>query len=136
MLDGLFKDTTHNSVRWIYRSVKIVWTKKTNWVYSSSPLKRVGTINSWTKICFFSQIFNSSWVEPFQLAKVSDTNIGNPGISPSKLNEAILSILRENDLRYLLIFHKNYTFHNLEFTYESWNFNSARKCFQLFLEFH
>ena len=29
-LDGLFDDTTHNSLQWLYRSVKIVWTKKSN----------------------------------------------------------------------------------------------------------
>ena len=27
-LDGLFNDIFHNSLRWIYRSVKIDWTKK------------------------------------------------------------------------------------------------------------
>ena len=39
-LDGLFNDTTHNSLRWIYRSVKIVWTKKTCWVYPVEQLSR------------------------------------------------------------------------------------------------
>ena len=32
-LEVLFNDTTHNSVRWIYRSVKIVWTKKNPFEY-------------------------------------------------------------------------------------------------------
>ena len=43
----LFNDTTHNSLRWIYRSAKIMWTKKPSWVYSSSLLTKlgVGTIN-------------------------------------------------------------------------------------------
>ena len=39
-LEQLFNDTTHISLRWIYRSAKIYWTKKPIWVYSSSPLKR------------------------------------------------------------------------------------------------
>ena len=38
-LDELFNDTTHISLRWIYRSAKIVWTKKPIWVYNSSPHK-------------------------------------------------------------------------------------------------
>ena len=38
--DRLFSDTTHNSIRWIYLSVKIDWTKKPIWEYSSSPLKK------------------------------------------------------------------------------------------------
>ena len=29
-LDELFSDTTHISLRWIYGSAKIVWTKKTH----------------------------------------------------------------------------------------------------------
>ena len=41
MLDVLSNDTSLNSLRWIYRSAKIVWTKlseqKQIWVYSSSP---------------------------------------------------------------------------------------------------
>ena len=36
-LEELFNDTTHISLRWIYRSAKIDWTKKPIWVYSSSP---------------------------------------------------------------------------------------------------
>ena len=32
----LSNDTTQNSLRWIYRSAKIDWTKKPIWVYSSS----------------------------------------------------------------------------------------------------
>ena len=40
-LDKLSNDTSLNSLRWIYRSVKIDWTKKPIWVYSSPPpLKR------------------------------------------------------------------------------------------------
>ena len=39
-MDELLIDVTHISLRWIYRSAKIVWTKKTIWVYSSSPHKR------------------------------------------------------------------------------------------------
>ena len=40
-LDKLSNDTSLNSLRWIYRSAKIDWTKKNPiWVYSSSPLKR------------------------------------------------------------------------------------------------
>ena len=39
-LDKLSNDTSLNSLRWIYRSAKIDWTKKNSWVYSSSPLKR------------------------------------------------------------------------------------------------
>ena len=38
-LDELFKDTTHISLWWIYRSAEIVWTKKPIWAYSSSPHK-------------------------------------------------------------------------------------------------
>ena len=38
----LSNDTTHNSLRWIYRSAKIDWTKKTIWVYSSSLTSKVG----------------------------------------------------------------------------------------------
>ena len=38
-MDKLFNVTTHISRRWIYRSAKIVWTKKPIWVYSSSPHK-------------------------------------------------------------------------------------------------
>ena len=45
-LEQLFNDTTHISLRWIYRLVKIDWTKKTIWVYSSSPYKWVGTIRN------------------------------------------------------------------------------------------
>ena len=41
-LDGLFNDTTHNSLRWIYRSAKIDWTKKPSWVYSSCLPTKVG----------------------------------------------------------------------------------------------
>ena len=40
-LDELFNDTTHISLRWIYRSAKIVWIKKPIWVYSSSPRENV-----------------------------------------------------------------------------------------------
>ena len=36
-LDELSNDTSLNSLRSIYRSAKIVWTKKPIWVYSSSP---------------------------------------------------------------------------------------------------
>ena len=36
-LDRFSNDTTHNHLRWIYRSAKIVWTKKHVWVYRSSP---------------------------------------------------------------------------------------------------
>ena len=49
-LDKLSNDTSLNSLRWIYRSAKIDWTKKRkkpSWVYSSSPLKRCQ--NNYTK---------------------------------------------------------------------------------------
>ena len=36
-LDKFSNDTSLNSLRWIYRSAKIDWTKKPIWVYSSSP---------------------------------------------------------------------------------------------------
>ena len=39
MLDELFDDTTHISLRWVYRAAKIIWTKKPVWLYSSSPQK-------------------------------------------------------------------------------------------------
>ena len=39
-LDGLSNVTSLNALRWICRSAKIDWTKKTIWVYSSSPLMR------------------------------------------------------------------------------------------------
>ena len=43
-LDELSNDTSLNSLRWIYRAAKIHGTKKKPiWVYSSPPLKRVGT---------------------------------------------------------------------------------------------
>ena len=35
-LDGLSNDTTHISVWWIYRSVKIIWTNIPIWVFTSS----------------------------------------------------------------------------------------------------
>ena len=38
-LDRLSNDTSLNSLRWIYRSAKIDWTKKPIWVYGSSPHK-------------------------------------------------------------------------------------------------
>ena len=44
-MDGLSDDTTHNALRWINRSAKIVWTKKPVWAYIfPPPLKWVGTI--------------------------------------------------------------------------------------------
>ena len=46
MLEKVSNDTSLNSLRWIYRSAEIDWTKKKpSWVYSSSPpppLKRGG----------------------------------------------------------------------------------------------
>ena len=46
-LDKLSNDTSLKSLRWIYRSAKIDWTKI--WVYSSPPppSREVGTISSW-----------------------------------------------------------------------------------------
>ena len=41
-MDGLFDDTTHKSLRWIYQSAKTDWTKKISWVYSSSLPTKVG----------------------------------------------------------------------------------------------
>ena len=41
-LDGLSNDTTHNSLRWLYRSAKIDWTKKAIWAFEyivPSPTK-------------------------------------------------------------------------------------------------
>ena len=45
-LDELCNDTTPISLRWIYQSAKIYWTKKPIWVYSSSPKSGVRTKNS------------------------------------------------------------------------------------------
>ena len=43
-LDKLSNDTSLNSLRWIYRSAKIDWTKKKpSWVYSSSPPPQEGS---------------------------------------------------------------------------------------------
>ena len=38
-LDEFYINITHISLRWMYRSAKIDWTKKPIWVYSSSPDK-------------------------------------------------------------------------------------------------
>ena len=44
-LDVLFNDTTHISLRWIYRSAKIVWTKKNPFEYIvPPPTSGVGTV--------------------------------------------------------------------------------------------
>ena len=46
-LDELFNDTTHISLRWIYRSAKIYWTKKNPFEYIvPSPTSGVGTIST------------------------------------------------------------------------------------------
>ena len=51
MLDEPSNDTSFNSLRWIYRSVKIVWTKNPIWVYSPPlPLKRGRNKNVHLKI--------------------------------------------------------------------------------------
>ena len=45
-LDGLSNDTSHNSLRLLYRSAKIVWTKKKRFDYIVPPPSRgVGTKN-------------------------------------------------------------------------------------------
>ena len=36
-MDGLFNDTTHISLRWIYQSAKIDWTKKNPFEYIVPP---------------------------------------------------------------------------------------------------
>ena len=45
-MDRLFNDTTQNSLRWIYRSAKIVWTKKTVEYIVPPPSRGVGTISN------------------------------------------------------------------------------------------
>ena len=44
-MNQFFNDTTPISLRWIYRSAKIVWTKKNSFEYSSSPHKWVRNKN-------------------------------------------------------------------------------------------
>ena len=61
----LSNDTTHNSLRWTYRSAKIDWTKKPNWVYSSSLPTNVGigTIIGTLRLanfCFFPILSKNS----------------------------------------------------------------------------
>ena len=60
-LNKLSNDTSLNSLRWIYRSAKIDWTKKNPiWVYSSSPPLKRGRNNDFV-IYRWSEVFEESW---------------------------------------------------------------------------
>ena len=74
-LDQLLKDTTHISLRWIYRSGKIDWTKKIPFEYIvPPPTSGVGTI----KLCnIYAKTFSTSdlivlavWMSRFKTLKL------------------------------------------------------------------
>ena len=60
-LDKLSNDTSLNSLRWIYRSAKIDWTKKSIWVYSSSPPLKRGRNNKVAGPCTINFALGWSW---------------------------------------------------------------------------
>ena len=121
-LDGLFNDTTHNSLRWIYRSVKIDWTKKKPVEYIVLPPSRgVRTmmpysddwpfefsiftwgshavnevlIASGADICAASKFFMSIVVfTPTYARRVQWTFIATEYLKLTKYNAWIISILR------------------------------------------
>ena len=63
LLAGLSNDTTHNSLRLLYRSAKIDWTKKPIWVYSPPPSRGVGTMKVDIQTLWNINIINSKFFQ-------------------------------------------------------------------------